>query len=50
MGDFEYGLEYVQPQSIAYPSPDVRPRTQETEPLAAHVIVLFAQDFSWWAD
>src|SRR5215213_7657573 len=41
MSDFEYGLEYVLPQSIAYPSPDARPRMQETEPLAAHVIVLF---------
>src|SRR4051794_18390841 len=41
MSDLEYGLEYVLPQSIAYPSPDARPRTQETESLAAHVIVLF---------
>ena len=36
-GDFEY----LRPQSIAYPSPDARPRSQEPDPLAAHVIVLF---------
>ena len=41
ISDFDYGLEYVRAQSIAYPSPDARPRSQETEPLAAHVIVLF---------
>ncbi len=41
MSDLDYDFEYVRPQSIAYPSPDARPRSQETEPLAAHVIVLF---------
>ena len=41
ISDRDYDFEYVRPQSIAYPSPDARPRSQETEPLAAHVIVLF---------
>jgi glucose-6-phosphate 1-dehydrogenase len=34
-------LEFLRPQSIAYPSPDARPRSREAEPLAPHVIVLF---------
>jgi glucose-6-phosphate 1-dehydrogenase len=34
-------LEFLRPQSIAYPSPEARPRSRETEPLAPHVIVLF---------
>ena len=29
------------PQTIAYPSPGARPRRQDGEPLAPHVIVLF---------
>jgi glucose-6-phosphate 1-dehydrogenase len=36
-GDFEY----LRPQTIAYPAPDARPRSQGTEPLVPHVIVLF---------
>ena len=31
----------IRPQTIAYPAPDARPRSRETEPLAPYVIVLF---------